>query len=124
MTATLLRPTVRVPKLPTSTRSRTAPTSTASWQTSSPTSGSPEFIGGWQRPRRSTSGSGSRRSGRPAIATSVLASAAGLFGLGAATTVFTGRSVLLAGSRQVLLGAAAATLTYVLGANLGTSVGG
>src|ERR687890_761121 len=38
--------------------------------------------------------------GWPAIATSVLASAAGLFGLGAATTVFTGRSVLLAGSRQ------------------------
>jgi VIT1/CCC1 family predicted Fe2+/Mn2+ transporter len=54
----------------------------------------------------------------------VLASAAGLFGLGAATTVFTGRSVLLAGSRQVLVGAAAATLTYVLGAILGTSVGG
>jgi hypothetical protein len=78
----------------------------------------------WQRPRRSTSGSGSRRSGRPAIATSVLASAAGLFGLGAAPRVFTGRSVLLAGSRQVLVGAAAATLTYVLGAILGTSVGG
>ena len=78
----------------------------------------------WQRPRRSTSGSWSRRSGRPAIATSVLASAAGLFGLGAATTLLTGRSVLLAGSRQVLVGAAAATLTYVLGAILGTSVGG
>ena len=62
--------------------------------------------------------------GWPAIATSVLASAAGLFGLGAATTVFTGRSVLLAGSQQVLVGAAAATLTYVLGAILGTSVGG
>lgn len=62
--------------------------------------------------------------GWPAIATSVLASAAGLFGLGAATTMFTGRSVLLAGSRQVLVGAAAATLTYVLGAILGTSVGG
>jgi VIT1/CCC1 family predicted Fe2+/Mn2+ transporter len=45
----------------------------------------------------------------------VLASAAGLFGLGAATTVLTGRSVLLAGSRQDLVGAAAATLTYVLG---------
>jgi VIT1/CCC1 family predicted Fe2+/Mn2+ transporter len=62
--------------------------------------------------------------GWPAIATSVLASAAGLFGLGAATTVFTGRSVLLAGSRQVLVGAAAATLTYVLGVILGTSVDG
>jgi vacuolar iron transporter family protein len=48
----------------------------------------------------------------------------GLFMLGAATTLFTGRSVLLAGSRQVLVGAAAAALTYVLGALLGTAVGG
>ncbi len=62
--------------------------------------------------------------GWPAIAASVLASAAGLFGLGAATTLFTGRSVLLAGSRQVVVGAAAAALTYALGAILGTSVGG
>jgi vacuolar iron transporter family protein len=46
------------------------------------------------------------------------------FMLGAATTLFTGRSVLLAGSRQVLIGAAAAAFTYVLGALLGTSVGG
>jgi vacuolar iron transporter family protein len=54
----------------------------------------------------------------------VLASVVGLFGLGAATTLFTGRSVLLAGSRQFIVGAAAATLTYVLGSILGTSVGG
>jgi VIT1/CCC1 family predicted Fe2+/Mn2+ transporter len=38
--------------------------------------------------------------GWPAIAASMLASVAGLFGLGKATTLFTGRSVLLAGSRQ------------------------
>jgi VIT1/CCC1 family predicted Fe2+/Mn2+ transporter len=38
--------------------------------------------------------------GWPAIAASMLASVAGLFGLGTATTLFTGRSVLLAGSRQ------------------------
>ena len=62
--------------------------------------------------------------GWPAIATSALASVVGLFILGAATTLFTGRSVLLAGSRQVLVGAAAAALTYVLGTLLGTSVGG
>jgi VIT1/CCC1 family predicted Fe2+/Mn2+ transporter len=62
--------------------------------------------------------------GWPAIVTSALASVAGLFGLGAATTLFTGRSVLLAGTRQVIVGAAAATLTYVLGAILGASVGG
>ena len=62
--------------------------------------------------------------GWPAVATSALASVVGLFMLGAATTLFTGRSVLLAGSRQVLIGAAAAAFTYVLGALLGTSVGG
>jgi len=62
--------------------------------------------------------------GWPAIATSAFASVVGLFMLGAATTLFTGRSVLLAGSRQVLIGAAAAAFTYVLGALLGTSVGG
>jgi VIT1/CCC1 family predicted Fe2+/Mn2+ transporter len=62
--------------------------------------------------------------GWPALATSVLASIAGLFGLGAATTLFTGRSVLLAGSRQVIVGAAAAALTYILGVILGASVGG
>src|SRR5919112_2193665 len=62
--------------------------------------------------------------GWAAIATSAFASVVGLFMLGAATTLFTGRSVLLAGSRQVLIGAAAAAFTYVLGALLGTSVGG
>jgi len=62
--------------------------------------------------------------GWPAIATSMLASVAGLFGLGAATTLFTGRRVLLAGTRQVIVGAAAASLTYILGTLLGTSVGG
>jgi VIT1/CCC1 family predicted Fe2+/Mn2+ transporter len=62
--------------------------------------------------------------GWPAIATSALASVVGLFILGAATTLFTGRSVLLAGLRQVLVGAAAAALTYVLGVLLGTAVGG
>ena len=62
--------------------------------------------------------------GWPAIVTSALASVIGLFILGAATTLFTGRSVLLAGARQVLVGAAAAALTYALGTLLGTSVGG
>src|ERR671938_668454 len=61
--------------------------------------------------------------GWPAIATSALASVVGLFILGAATTLFTGRSVRLAGLRQVLVGAAAAALTYVLGVLLGTAVG-
>jgi VIT1/CCC1 family predicted Fe2+/Mn2+ transporter len=65
------------------------------------------FIGGW-----------------PAVVASALASAVGLFGLGAAITLFTGRSVLFSGGRQVLIGAAAATFTYGLGLLLGVSVGG
>jgi VIT1/CCC1 family predicted Fe2+/Mn2+ transporter len=42
--------------------------------------------------------------------------------MGTATTLFTGRSVLFSGTRQVLVGAAAAALTYVLGGLLGGSV--
>ncbi len=38
--------------------------------------------------------------GWPVIATSMLARVAGLFGLGAATTLFTSRRVLVAGSRK------------------------
>jgi VIT1/CCC1 family predicted Fe2+/Mn2+ transporter len=63
-------------------------------------------------------------SGWLAIAASVLASVAGLFAMGVATTLFTGRNVLLSGTRQVLVGAAAAALTYVLGGLLGGSVSG
>jgi VIT1/CCC1 family predicted Fe2+/Mn2+ transporter len=63
-------------------------------------------------------------SGWLAIAASVLASVAGLFAMGTATTLFTGRSVLFSGTRQVLVGAAAAALTYVLGGLLGGSVSG
>ncbi len=63
-------------------------------------------------------------SGWLAIAASVLTSVAGLFAMGAATTLFTGRSVLFSGLRQVLVGAAAAALTYVLGGLLGGSVSG
>ena len=65
------------------------------------------FLGGW-----------------PAVVASALASVAGLFGLGTAITLFTGRSVLFSGGRQVLIGAAAAALTYGLGLLLGVSVGG
>ena len=62
--------------------------------------------------------------GWPAIFASALASVVGLFGLGAAITLFTGKSVLFSGGRQVLIGAAAAALTYGLGLLLGVSVGG
>jgi VIT1/CCC1 family predicted Fe2+/Mn2+ transporter len=62
--------------------------------------------------------------GWPAVIASALASVIGLFGLGAAITLFTGRSVLFAGGRQVLVGAAAAALTYGLGLVLRVSIGG
>ncbi|TAN39171.1 MAG: rubrerythrin family protein [Verrucomicrobia bacterium] len=47
------------------------------------------------------------------------ASAAGLFTLGAAITLMTGRSALWSGLRQVLIGLAAAALTYGLGRLVG-----
>jgi vacuolar iron transporter family protein len=60
--------------------------------------------------------------GQTAVIASVLASAAGLFGIGAAITLFTGRSVLFSGTRQVLVGVAAAALTYGLGTLLGVAI--
>ncbi len=62
-------------------------------------------------------------SGITAIIISLILSAAGLFIIGAAITLMTGRSVLFSGSRQVLVGMAAAGLTYGVGRLIGTSVG-
>ena len=62
--------------------------------------------------------------GDKAVAVSALASAAGLFAIGAATTVFTGRNALFAGTRQVLIGLAAAGVTFGVGHLLGTAVSG
>jgi VIT1/CCC1 family predicted Fe2+/Mn2+ transporter len=63
------------------------------------------FLGGW-----------------PAVVLSAALSALALFGIGAAITLFTGRSVWVSGGRQVLIGLAAALLTYGLGALLGVAV--
>ena len=63
-------------------------------------------------------------SGISAVLVSVLLSAIALFGMGAATTLFTGRGVLFAGARQVLFGLIAAGFTFVLGRLLGVSLGG
>jgi VIT1/CCC1 family predicted Fe2+/Mn2+ transporter len=60
--------------------------------------------------------------GQTAVIAAALASAAGLFGIGAAITLFTGRSVLFSGMRQVLVGVAAAALTYGLGTLLGAAI--
>ena len=46
-----------------------------------------------------------------------------LFAIGAAITLFTGRSAWISGGRQTALGLAAAGLTFGLGSLLGTSLG-
>lgn len=62
-------------------------------------------------------------SGSTAILTSLVVSAIGLFIIGAAITLLTGRSVWFSGTRQVIVGVAAAVLTYGVGKLIGTSVG-
>ncbi len=61
--------------------------------------------------------------GTMAIIISLLVSAVGLFIIGAAITLMTGRSVLYSGLRQVMIGIAAAALTYGIGRLIGVSVG-
>lgn len=62
-------------------------------------------------------------SGTLAILLSLAVSAIGLFIIGAAITLMTGRSVWFSGARQVLVGIAAAALTYGIGKLIGVSVG-
>jgi VIT1/CCC1 family predicted Fe2+/Mn2+ transporter len=62
-------------------------------------------------------------SGNTAVGVALAVSALGLFGIGAAITLLTGRSVLLSGSRQLAFGAAAFVVTYGVGALFGTVVG-
>jgi VIT1/CCC1 family predicted Fe2+/Mn2+ transporter len=60
--------------------------------------------------------------GTTAITISLAVSAVGLFIIGAAITLMTGRSVWYSGFRQVLVGIAAAALTYGVGRLIGVSV--
>jgi len=62
--------------------------------------------------------------GALAVVASAVVSALALFTLGAAITVFTGTSAWRAGARQLLLGLAAAGLTFGLGRLIGTAIGG
>lgn len=62
-------------------------------------------------------------SGAGAIYVSLTVSAIGLFLIGAAITLMTGRGVLYSGIRQVLVGIAAAALTFGVGKLIGVSVG-
>jgi len=62
--------------------------------------------------------------GTPAIFASMAISAFGLFLVGALITLMTGKKVLYSGVRQVLVGLAAAILTFGIGRLIGVSVGG
>jgi VIT1/CCC1 family predicted Fe2+/Mn2+ transporter len=62
-------------------------------------------------------------SGTQAIVLSLVISAVGLFIIGSAITLMTGKSVLFSGTRQVLVGIAAAALTYGIGKLIGISLG-
>ena len=63
-------------------------------------------------------------SGTPAIIVSVAGSAVGLFLIGAAITLFTGKNVWYSGFRQVLFGLAAAAITFGIGKLIGVSLAG
>ncbi|MFD1513416.1 VIT1/CCC1 transporter family protein [Halomarina rubra] len=63
-------------------------------------------------------------SGLTAVAVSLLLSGVALFVVGAGITVLTGRSVLYSGTRQVVIGLAAAALTYGVGTLIGVSIAG
>src|SRR6266403_6018220 len=60
--------------------------------------------------------------GMSAVMVSLLVSALALFLVGAAITLFTGRSVLATGLRQLLFGAVAAGVTYGIGRLLGITL--
>lgn len=62
--------------------------------------------------------------GVPAIVTSLAVSVVGLFTIGASITLMTGRSVLYSGTRMVIIGLAAALITFVIGKIIGVSISG
>jgi VIT1/CCC1 family predicted Fe2+/Mn2+ transporter len=59
-----------------------------------------------------------------AIILSTVFSAIGLFIIGAAITLFTGRNVWFSGFRQVVFGLAAAAITFGIGKLIGVSIAG
>jgi len=62
--------------------------------------------------------------GKTALYASLAGSVLGLFGIGAAITLFTGRGVLFSGARQVVFGLTAAAITYGIGSLIGASLAG
>ena len=63
-------------------------------------------------------------SGRPAVVTSLVISAAALFFIGAAITLLTGKNAIWAGIRQLLIGTAAAGVTFGIGRLIGVALAG
>jgi VIT1/CCC1 family predicted Fe2+/Mn2+ transporter len=61
--------------------------------------------------------------GPTGILTSLAISAAGLFVIGAGTTLFTARPVVWSGARQILFGLAAAGITFGIGRLIGVNLG-
>lgn len=61
--------------------------------------------------------------GAVGIVLGVIASGLGLFIVGAAITLFTGRSALFSGARMLLFGLTAAAITFLIGMLIGTSAG-
>ena len=62
--------------------------------------------------------------GEKAILLSLGSSVVGLFGIGAAITLLTGKSIWFSGLRQVAFGLAAAGVTYGIGTLIGVSLAG
>ena len=62
--------------------------------------------------------------GMAAVRIALLISAVGLFVIGAAITLVTGRSLWISGTRQLLFGLVAAGVTFGIGHLIGTHLGG
>ena len=55
---------------------------------------------------------------------SVILGGLGMFSVGAAVSLFTGRNFIYAGTRQLLIGAGAAFITFWIGKVIGVNAGG
>jgi VIT1/CCC1 family predicted Fe2+/Mn2+ transporter len=62
--------------------------------------------------------------GKNAILLSLGSCVIGLFGIGAAITLLTGKGILFSGLRQVFFGLVAAAITYGIGSWIGVSLAG
>jgi vacuolar iron transporter family protein len=61
-------------------------------------------------------------SGAPSFVAAIVLSLAALFAVGGGVSLLTGRSVIFSGARQVLIGAAAAVVTFIVGSIVGVTV--